>query len=75
MNVSEGNKNNKDLLKFARETKTKATGLVENEIRKLGSVKVSFGLEVKFSIERDGETQYMRHYFKEDQTHVFNKHN
>ena len=73
--MSEGNASNKDLLKFAKETKTKVTDLVENEIRKLESIKVSFGFEVKFSIEREGETQDMQHYFHEDQPHVFNKHN
>ena len=57
--------NNKDLLKFARETKSES----------LGSVKVSLGLEVKFSIEREGETQYVKHYFHDDEPHVFNRHN
>ena len=50
MAVSEENPNNKDLLVFARETKEKFTDLVENEIQKLKSVKVSFGLQVEFSI-------------------------
>ena len=53
--------------------KQKFTDLVENEIKKLKSVKVSFGLQVKFSIERDGETQYMEHYFRENEPHVFNR--
>ncbi len=73
MAVSEENPNNKDLLVFARETKEKFTDLVENEIQKLKSVKVSFGLQVEFSIERDGETQYMEHYFRENEPHVFNR--
>ena len=46
MAVSEENPNNKDLLVFARETKEKFTDLVENEIQKLKSVKVTFGLQV-----------------------------
>ena len=71
MAVSEENPNNKDLLVFARETKAKFTDLIENEIKTLKSVKVSFGLQVKFSIERDGETQYMEHYFRENEPHVF----
>ena len=62
MGVSKTNPNNKDLLIFARENKAKFTGLVEKEIQKLNSVKVSFGLKVKFSIERNGETQHMEHY-------------
>ena len=73
MDVSERHPNNKDLLSFAREMKSKFTDLVENEIQKLKSVKVSFGLQVKFSIERNGETQYMEHYFRENEPHVFNK--
>lgn len=63
MNVSKENENNKDLLAFARYTKAK-----------LKSVKVSFGLNVKFSIEREGETQYMEHYFQENEPHVFIRH-
>jgi len=75
MDVSEENPNNKDLLMLARENKEKFTDLVEREILKLKSVKVSFGLQVKFSIERNGETQHMRHYFgKEKETHVFSRH-
>jgi len=73
MDVSERNPNNKDLLMFARENKEKITDLVEQEILKLKIVKVSFGLQVKFSIERNGETQHMSHYFKEKETHAFNR--
>jgi len=73
MDVSERNPNNKDLLTFARESKEKITDLVEQETQRLNSVKVSFGLEVKFSIERNGETQFMEHYFKDDEPHVFKR--
>ena len=73
MIVSKTNPNNKDLL-FARENKAKFTDLVKQEILKLNSVKVSFGLQVKFSIEKNGETQHMKHYFKEEEPHVFNRH-
>ena len=73
MAVSEENPNNKDLFVFARETKEKFTDLVENEIQKLKSVKVSFGLQVEFSMERDGGTQYMEHYFRKNEPHVFNR--
>ena len=52
MDVSKTNPNNKDLLMFARENKAKFTDLVKQEILKLNSVKVSFGLQVKFSIEK-----------------------
>ena len=44
MTVSEENPNNKDLFVFTREKKEKFTDLVENEIQKFKSVKVSFGL-------------------------------
>ena len=74
MIVSEENENNNDLLLFARATKAQFTDLVEREIRKLKSVKVSFGLKAKFSIERNGETEYMGHYFREEEPHVFNRH-
>ena len=74
MVVSEGNANNNDLLAFARATQEKFTDLVEREIRELKSVKVSFGLKVKFSMERNGETEYMEHYFREQEPHVFNRH-
>ena len=73
MDVSKTNPNNKDILVFARENKEKYTNLIEQETLKLGSVKVSFGLQVQFEIERNGETQEMTHYFKEDQPHVFNR--
>ena len=71
MVVSKENPNNKDLLMFARENKAKFTDLVKQEIQKLKSVKVSFGLQVKFSIERNGETQHMEHYFREKEPNVF----
>ena len=74
MDVSKENPNNKDLLMFASKNKAKFTDLVEQELQKLKSVKVSFGLQVKFSIERNGETQHMEHYFREKEPHVFNRH-
>ena len=58
---------------FARKNKEKFTDLVEKEIQKLKILKVSFGLQVEFSIERDGEKQYMEHYFRENEPHVFNR--
>ena len=75
MDVSKTNPNNKDILVFARENKENFNDLIEQEILKLGSVKVSFGLQVQFEIERNGKTQEMNHYFKEDQPHVFNRNN
>ena len=74
MDVSKENENNNDLLMFARENKAKFTDLIENELKELKNVKVSFGLKVEFSIERNDETQYMEHYFREEEPHVFNRH-
>ena len=73
MTVSETNPNNKDIYMLKNANKEKYTNLIEQEILKLGSVKVSFGLKVNFEIERNGETQEMSHYFKEDQPHVFTR--
>ena len=73
MTVSETNPNNKDIYMFKNANREKYTNLIEQEILKLGSVKVSFGLKVNFEIERNGETQEMSHYFKEDQPHVFTR--
>ena len=69
--ISEENPNNRDLLVFARENKAKFTNIVENGITQFENIKVSFGLQVKFSIERNEETQYMEHYFEEKEPHVF----
>ena len=74
MDVSEKNPNNKDLLMFARENKAKFTDLVEQEILRLKNVKVSFRLQAKFSIERNGETQHMEHYFFKKEPRVFFRH-
>ena len=71
MNVSQTNPNNKDIYMFKSANKEKYTNLIEQEILKLGSVKVSFGLKLNFEIERNGKTQEMSHYFKEGQPHVF----
>ena len=73
MTVSQTNPNNKDIYMYKNAIKEKYTNLIEQEILKLGSVKVSFGLKVNFEIERNGETQEMSHYFKEDQPHVFTR--
>ena len=73
MDIYGGNPKNRDLLLFARENKARFHNLVENETQQLQNVKVIFGLQVKFSIERNGETQRMKHYFREKEPHVFNR--
>ncbi|KAL9987185.1 hypothetical protein ACROYT_G001444 [Oculina patagonica] len=75
MNIPEANENNKDLYTFARKNKKRFYELLVSEIDDLRSLKASFGLEVKFSIQRDGETQHMEHYFREREPHVFTKNN
>ena len=71
MDISVTNPNNRDIIMFRDENKEKYIDLIQNEIRNLGSIKVSFGLKVNFQTERNGELQEMSHYFKEDQPHVF----
>ena len=48
--------------------------MVGNKIKELKSIKVSFGLKVKVSIERDSEMEYMEHNFRENEPYVFNRH-
>lgn len=60
--------------------KGNAQNVLQSEVRKLGSVKASFGLEVHFKRERQNENGEMveerqTHYFQEDQPHVFRKAN
>ena len=69
MDISETNPSNRDLIRFETE---KFTNIVEQEMKKLKNVKVSFALEINFSIERNGETEYKRKYF-EDKPHIFNR--
>ena len=73
MDAAETNPNNRDIFRFARENKEEFTNLVEQEILELKNVKVGFGLELKFSIERDGETQFMKHFFKNNIPFIFNR--
>jgi len=74
MDVSKRYVNDNDLLAFARATKAKFTDLIENKISNVKSVKVSFGLKIKFSIERNCKMQYMEHYFRENKPLNFNRH-
>ncbi|KAL9958769.1 hypothetical protein ACROYT_G035828 [Oculina patagonica] len=77
MTIPEGGRASKDLFVFQKKTKGKFIDLVENEIRDLKSVKVSFEMKIKFTKENfeTGLTQEMEHYFKEKEPHVFNEHN
>ncbi|KAL9987123.1 hypothetical protein ACROYT_G001374 [Oculina patagonica] len=75
--IPEGGRASKDLFVFQKKKKGKFVNLVKNEIRDLKSVKVSFGLQIKFTKENfeTGVTQEMKHYFKEREPHVFNENN
>jgi len=55
--------------------KTEFTNLVKNEVSRLRSIKAQFGLLVKFSINRNGETQHMEHFFKQRDPAIFNRNN
>ena len=63
------------LLRFARKTKTRFAYIIEDEIASLESIKTQCGLLVKFSVTRDGETQYMEHYFIERGPTIFGTNN
>ena len=73
MDISVTNPNKRDIFMFKDGNKEKYINLIQNEIKNLGSVKVSFGLKVNFETERNGELQEMSHYFKENQPHVFTR--
>lgn len=71
--LAQSNANDNDLLVFAKATKAKFTDLIKSETIKLRRF-VSFKLKIKFSIERNCKTQYMEHYFSENEPHIFNRH-
>ena len=66
---------NRDLLKFFQKTKPRFIDVCREEVQALRSVKMQFGLEVRFYIERNGEVEYMSHYFNRMQPIVLNEHN
>ena len=66
---------NRDLLKFFQKTKPLFIDVCREEVQTLRSVKVQFGLEVRFYIDRNGEVEYMSHYFNRMQPIVLNEHN
>jgi len=72
MAVPEGNK---DILKFFQKTKNSFIAVTRNEVQALKSIKLQFGLLVKFSINRNGEVEYMEHYFNHMKPININEHN
>ena len=73
MIIPEANQHNKDILVFARENKEKFINVVQNGITEFQNRKVSFGLQAKFSIERNEQTHHMDHFFEEKEPNVFNR--
>jgi len=73
MTVPEGYPYKADLLKFAQKAKTRFTDVIKNEITSLAMVKTQFGLLVKFM--RNNESQYMKHYFKQNNPVIINRNN
>ena len=68
-------KNNKDLFKFFQKTKNTFIKVCEKEVEALKSVKVKFGLNVTFHINRDGKKEEMNYYFNRMQPVILNEHN
>jgi len=54
MRAPEGNK---DILKFFQKTKNSFMDVTRDEVQALKSIKLQFGLLVKFSINRNGEVE------------------
>jgi len=65
--------NKGDLL--ANKAQLKFTDLLEKEITHLKSLKTQFGIHAKFSVVRNDKTEYMEHYFKENEPAILNKNN
>ena len=68
-------KNNKDLFKFFQKTKNSFVNVCTNEVETLKSVKIQFGLVVRFYIIRDENLQQMDHYFNRMQPVILNENN
>ena len=71
MRVSKGNR---DLLKFYQKTKNGLINVCVNEVKTLKSVKIQFGLLVRFSLIRDEKVQQVEHYFDRVQPAILNEH-
>ena len=68
-------KDNKDTFKFFQKTKNSLINVCMNEVETLKSVKIQFGLVVRFYMIRDEKLQQMNHYFNRMQPAVLNEHN
>ena len=72
MQVKSGNK---DLFKFFQKTKNSFISVCTHEVDTMKSVKIQFGLLVRFYMIRDEERQQMDHYFNRMQPVILNEHN
>ena len=66
---------NKDILKFFQKTKDRFIDVCREEVQAMRSVKIQFGLLVRFYINRNGEVEHMEHYFNRMKPIVLNHHN
>ena len=66
---------NRDLLKFFQKTKTAFIDVCINEVETLKSVKIQFGLLMRFYMIRDEEVQQMEHYFDRMRPIILNENN
>ena len=65
----------KDIFRFFQTTKNQFVNVCRNEVRELNSAKVQFGLLVRFYVNRNGEDEYMTHYFKDKDPIILNQYN
>ena len=68
-------KDNKDIFNFFQKTKKSFINVCTNEVETLKSVKIQFGLLVRFYMFRDEKLQQMEHYFNRMQPAILNEHN
>ena len=68
-------KGTKDIFRFFQTTKNQFINVCRNEVRELNSIKVQFGLLVRFYVNRNGVVEYMTHYFKDRDPTILNQYN
>ena len=68
-------KGTKDIFRFFQTTKNQFINVCRNELRELNSIKVQFGLLVRFYVNRNGVVEYMTHYFKDRDPIILNQYN
>ena len=68
-------KDNKDIFRFFQKTKNSFINVCMNEVETLKSVKIQFGLFVRFYRIRDEKLQQMEHYFNQMRPAILTEHN